>query len=863
MEIKLFSKTLGKFIKSQITIVWMVHAAVFAQVKFSPHLQNQEFKPLTQSFFSVSVKDSSLFKEKYKGKIIIHRLHHTSRCFVISVQKDDVLSQMKTDSNILFVDSHRPAVEEAVLDFVNPSFNRITSARKFFPSLNGVNQNVSIKELSFDTNNIDLLNRSFTTSVSPSSTSEHATTMATLIGGGGNSSYQALGVISKAHFTSSDYTNLFPDFSSIFISNNIHLQNHSYGVGIENYYGNEAFAYDQQVYQNPNLLHIFSVGNLGTSSPTTGIYQNMPFANLSGNFKQAKNVLIVNAVDSTLKLNALNSRGPAFDGRVKPELTAYGQGGTSEAAALVSGISALLQEQYQSINNTTPEASMIKAILIASADDLGTAGIDYYYGYGSANALNALKIIESNQLTTATLNSNDHLTIPIVVPVATKEIKIAIAWNDPPSVVNSNSVLVNDIDSWIDDGTTKTLPWVLSNYPNTDSLTAPAKRKADHLNNVEYISLYDPAPGTYQLNLKSDNLNGSTQRVAFAYWLRDTTVFQWDFPVASDIVETKKKTLLVWQSLPNQIGDLYLQLNQGNWQLIRAGIDLKNYFYWTSPDTLAHGRLKMKIGNREFISDEFLISPKVQITTAFNCADSIGLTWNKINGATGYYLYKMGNQFLQEIDSTSSTLVVLPKTSDEYFTVSPAWNGVSGLKSETINYEQQGALCYFNLFAAERFSATQVKVTISLSSWYSVDHLIIYKTGGGIKTIYKTYQPSELLQFSLYDTDLVAGVMVYQAELIFKNGANLLSDVSEVPIEEKGKAIIYPNPVTTENYLNILSEGGGLQVRILDCFGRALMVKTLELVIESIDISDLASGFYFYQIADQGKINVTGKIIKL
>jgi hypothetical protein len=589
----------------------------------------------------------------------------------------------------------------------------------------------------------------------------------------------------------------------------------------------------------------------------------MPFANLSGNFKQAKNVLIVNAVDSTLKLNALNSRGPAFDGRVKPELTAYGQGGTSEAAALVSGISALLQEQYQSINNTTPEASMIKAILIASADDLGTAGIDYYYGYGSANALNALKIIESNQLTTATLNSNDHLTIPIVVPVATKEIKIAIAWNDPPSVVNSNSVLVNDIDSWIDDGTTKTLPWVLSNYPNTDSLTAPAKRKADHLNNVEYISLYDPAPGTYQLNLKSDNLNGSTQRVAFAYWLRDTTVFQWDFPVASDIVETKKKTLLVWQSLPNQIGDLYLQLNQGNWQLIRAGIDLKNYFYWTSPDTLAHGRLKMKIGNREFISDEFLISPKVQITTAFNCADSIGLTWNKINGATGYYLYKMGNQFLQEIDSTSSTLVVLPKTSDEYFTVSPAWNGVSGLKSETINYEQQGALCYFNLFAAERFSATQVKVTISLSSWYSVDHLIIYKTGGGIKTIYKTYQPSELLQFSLYDTDLVAGVMVYQAELIFKNGANLLSDVSEVPIEEKGKAIIYPNPVTTENYLNILSEGGGLQVRILDCFGRALMVKTLELVIESIDISDLASGFYFYQIADQGKINVTGKIIKL
>jgi len=850
-------------IKSQIIIALMVHTVVFGQGRLSPHLQNEEFKPLAQSFLSVSVKDSSLFKDKYSGKILIHRRHRSSICFVISIKQDDVLSQMKTDSNILFVDSHRQVVEEAVLDFVNPSFNRITSLRNFFPSLNGANQNISIKELSFDPDNIDLLNRSFTTSVSPSSTSEHATTMATLIAGAGNSSYQAFGAASKAHFTSSDYTNLFPDNNSIFTSNNIHLQNHSYGVGIENYYGNEAFAYDQQVYQNPTLLHIFSAGNLGTSSPTTGTYLNMDFANLSGNFKQAKNVLVVNAVDSTLKINALNSRGPTYDGRIKPELTAYGQGGTSEAAALVSGISALLHERYESVNNATPEASMIKAILIASADDLGTTGIDYFYGYGSVNALNALEIIESKQLTTVTINNNDHLTFPIVVPAATKEIKIAVAWNDPPSVVNSNTVLVNDIDSWMDDGTTKTLPWVLSSYPNTDSLTAPAKRKTDHLNNVEYISLTDPTPGTYQLNLKSGNLSGSTQRVSVAYWLRDTTIFQWDFPVASDIVEAKKKTLLVWQSLSNQTGDLYLQLNQGNWELIQSELNPKIYFYWTSPDTLAHGRLKMKIGSREFISDEFQLSPLVQITTAFNCADSIGLAWNKINGATGYDLYKMGNQFLEKFSSTTDTLMVLPKTSDEYFTVSPTWNGVNGLKSEIIDYKQQGAFCYFNLFAAERFSATQVKVTISLSSWHSVDHLIIYKTAGGTRTVYETYQPSELLQFSFYDTDLIPGIMTYQAELIFKNGTNLLSDVSEVPIEEKGKAILYPNPVTSENYLNILSEGGGLQVRILDCFGRALINKTLELVIESIDISDLASGLYFYQIDDQGKINVTGKIIKL
>ncbi len=494
-------------LKNLLFVAALIHTAAFGQVNFSPRLLEKEFKLEAHKMqLSIRVNDSLEFKEKYAGKILIHRGHPNSGCFVISIVEHEALEEMKKDSNILFVDSHRPAVEESALDFVNTSFNRITSARNFFPSLNGVNQIISIKELSFDPVNIDLINRSFTTSVSPSSISKHATTMATLIAGAGNSSYKAIGVAGRARFTSSDYANLFPDDNNIFISNNIHLQNHSYGVGIENYYGNEAYAYDLQVNQNPTLLHVFSAGNLGKSLPTAGTYQNMYFANLSGNFKQAKNVLVVNAVDSTLSLNELNSRGPAFDGRIKPELTAYGQGGTSEAAALVSGIGTLVQEKYASMNSTLLEASMIKAILIASADDLGTTGVDYYYGYGSVNALNALRIIESNELVTATLTSNAQVVIPINVPVAIKEIKIAVVWNDPPSTVNSNTVLVNDIDSWIDDGTNITLPWVLNAYPDPDSLAAPAKRKADHLNNVECISLPDPTQGSYQLILKSGKL---------------------------------------------------------------------------------------------------------------------------------------------------------------------------------------------------------------------------------------------------------------------------------------------------------------------------------------------------------------------
>jgi Subtilase family/Secretion system C-terminal sorting domain len=837
-------------------------ATVFGQGKLSPRLTDKGFKFETGTTpLSVSVKDSIAFRQKYKGTIAIHHQQGRSNCFVITAFYGNVFEAMKRDSNILFIDHHRKAVAEASLDYVNPSFNRITKAHQFFPDLNGAAHTISVKEQGFDPLNIDLLNRSFTTSVSPSATSQHATAMAILIAGAGNSSFHAKGVASQAHFTSSDFNNLFPDVAAIFSANNIHVQNHSYGIEIENYYGNEAFAYDQQVYQNPTLVHVFSAGNSGKSKPSSGTYQNIGYANLTGNFKQAKNVLVVNAVDSALTINALNSRGPAFDGRVKPELTAYGQGGTSEAAALVSGISTLIQEKYQLITNELPEVSMVKAILIASADDIGSKGIDYLYGYGSVNVYKALRLVELGQLFTSTLTSNTQLSFPINIPTSVSEIKIAIAWTDPPAAPNASSGLINDIDSWLDDGTSVINPWVLNAYPHSDSLMAAPKRKTDHLNNVEYITLNNPPLGTYQLILKSGNLNSASQKVSVAYWMTGDKTFSWDFPGTTDIVEGGKKNLLVWEAQPTKTGDLYMQLDQGNWQLIESGIDIDHYFYWTCPDTLAKARLKMKIGLEEFISDDFLLSPLPQMKTAFICADSIGVTWKAIKKATNYELYTLDTQYLKKIAVTSDTLVVLPTAANTYFAVAPVMNGLSGLKSETINYTQQGAFCFINLFNAERFDGTQVRVQLSLSSLHQIDHITIFKTINGIKNIFKELSPGKLV-LDFYDTELLQGTMAYQAEITFKNGTKIRSDIIELIIEGKGKALLYPNPVTASSDLNILSGGAGQKFKILDLLGKILFEKELELVVEPIDLIDLPSGLYLYQVQSQGKVTDAGRFIK-
>jgi hypothetical protein len=835
----------------------------FSQSRFSPQMKSRAFRfDANQMLLSISVKDVAAFQKKYKGEMEIQQRHSGGMNFAIKVKHASLLNKLKEDSNILFVDVHQKPMEEAELDFSNMSFNRVTKVRQLMPGLSGLNQKISIKEQHFDSLNIDLKGRSFKTIAASSTSSQHATTMATLIAGGGNSSYHALGVAPQATFTSSDFSNLFPDDASVFNSNNIHLQNHSYGVGIENYYGNEAQAYDQQVMNNPTMLHVFSVGNSGQLQPPSGAYQGLSFATLTGNFKQAKNVLVINAVDTALTINQLNSRGPAFDGRLKPELTAYGQGGTSEATALVTGVCSLLQQNYFELYGKYPDASLVKAVLIASADDWGPAGIDFLYGYGNVNAYKALSLLQQGTVYESVLQSNDSKTLNIVVPSSVSVLKIAVAWSDAPAQVNASAALVNDIDAVLQNGSQVTLPWKLSSYPAADSLMTTAKRMPDHLNNVEYITLDYPAAGNYSLQLTSNTLSTADQKVSVAYWLEEQTQFEWDFPLAGDKVEAATKNLLVWQSQAGLKGDLYLQLNQSDWTLLKSNIDLDHYQYWKFPDTLAQARLKMVIGGNEFISGQFLISPLLKIKTAFSCADSVGLSWNLAKGAASYEIYTMGSSYLKKITATSDTLLVFHKPDDLYFSVAPVFDGLTGLKSETVNYTQQGAFCFINLFSAVRSGAAQVKTQLSLSSWYGIDHAVIYRTSRQAKEELSSIAPSRILAADVNDNNLLPGVLTYQAELFLKNGLTILSDAIDITVEEKGKAILYPNPLTNDSDLKIISEGDGVKFRIADCLGRIVFETTLELVQSSIDANVLPPGLYLYQLIRNSEVTDTGRFVK-
>jgi hypothetical protein len=226
------------------------------------------------------------------------------------------------------------------------------------------------------------------------------------------------------------------------------------------------------------------------------------YSNLTGNFKHAKNIITVGHTDTFGLVLTPSSKGPAFDGRVKPELVAFGEDGSSGAAALVSGIGAVVHDVFKRLHaNTSAPASLIKAVLLNSADDVETPGIDFKSGYGSANAAAAMQTMVNNHYFTGSVSNGTQQSFTVTVPANSKLLKLTLVWTDPPAAPNAAKALVNDLDLTIALGSTTWQPWVLNSTANINSLQQLPVRKRDSLNVVEQITIDNPVAGDYTVTV--------------------------------------------------------------------------------------------------------------------------------------------------------------------------------------------------------------------------------------------------------------------------------------------------------------------------------------------------------------------------
>lgn len=773
-----------------------------------------------------------------------------------------------------FIQSISPPSTESNVSNHNLSVNNINWIHSEFPALQGSGSYISIKENAFDTTDVDLYPRAYKSDLANNSISSHANAMATIIAGAGNSSALSKGVVSKAQLFSSSFINVAPDPPSYFLNNKIQIQNHSYGLEINNEYDAIAEAYDLQANNYENLLHVFSSGNLGFSTPTNGKYANLEMvSNLSGGLKMAKNIILVGATDEFGTLDPRSSRGPAYDGRVKPEITAYGATGTSDAAALVTGTAVLLSEYFNIQNNTLPSSALLKALLISSANPLGNDKISYGYGYGALDAKGALEVIENNQWFSGVAESNKLTNFNITIPENLAEARFALVWNDIAAKAGDTKALVNDLDFSVISSLSneRWQPWILDSSPNIESLKKSPIRGADHLNNVELITIENPTAGDYIIQVNASQLANNSQKFYVAYLLKEKNHFQWTFPSKHDILTSKEENIVRFENGFTQKGQLSIRYGNSEWLPMEniAPLEKRKVLEF---DTVTTAQLKATFDQEEFISDPFSISPKVEIKKEYSCADQALFTWPAIQNASSYELSKI-NTFgvLESFIVTRDTFALIDISKAEFnfssLSMKPKIDGIYGKQINLYDFQNDGIGCFLKSFNAS-VTETKVSLSLSLSTLYNVRSVDFQKWDG---TSFKTFYTEENIDSSAaleaIDVNSHSGYYTYRASINLQTSINntlvSLTEPIELAVVVPETITVFPNPLPTNEDLNILSEASSLRGFVIrDISGAKVKVNYISSGADSFTIKGLSAGFYVYQIFDfEGKLVKTGKLI--
>lgn len=765
--------------------------------------------------------------------------------------------------------------EETASNFVNFNLNGINRVRADYPEYNGAGMTVSIKEFQYDTLDIDFSGRHIPHAQSSGISSAHSTLMATIIAGGGNSFLTGRGTAWASKLTSSSFLNIFPDPNSYFDSLAISVQNHSYGIdSIENFYGPIATAYDLQASQIPHLLHVFSIGNLGQGTPPKGAYAHIPaYANMTGEFKTAKNVLTMGVVDSFGIIDPFSSHGPTFDGRIKPELVAFGIDGSSAAAALATGSSLLLQQAYWEARATLPPAALVKALLINGAKDLGPPGVDHRYGYGNLDVFQSLETLLSGHYISDTLAFEENQSHFIQLPEGVEQFKLTLVWNDPPAAIHAEKALVNDLDLELRLAAHQQTwrPQILSTFPHSDSLALGARSGLDHLNNVEQIVVDQPAAGTYEININAFDFQLAEQAYHLVYEWDTLQNFQWLFPAENDqIVPNGNFVEQVYWKAPNdlmQTGELSYSFDGLRWETIASDLDLSSgTLPWSPPDTVARTLLRMQIGTANFISDTFTLSPQPFLQIVLNCADSTGLSWKKQAGIDQYQFYRLGDTYLEPYLRTEDTFLVIPKKDllKPYIAFAPILpGGQEGVRSFAYDLNQQAANCYVQFFSGEIIDKS-AHLYLQIGTDYNLTSLSLEKLEPGRYISVNTIPAPTGVQFEFVDPSPTPGQNTYRTKLTLANGETIYSPPVQLNYILPNQFKIYPNPISRQGDFSVLynaSEPELIQFQVYTALGAEVFSMSLLQLENALFADDFQSGLYFYRFVKEGQLLQSGKLI--
>ncbi|MEX1000700.1 MAG: S8 family serine peptidase [Crocinitomicaceae bacterium] len=509
---------------------------------------------------------------------------------------------------------------------------------------------------------------------------DHGDHVAGIIMGAGNLNPDGVGNAPGSHLLvynsgNANY-NLVP---TLYDTEGVVITSKSYGNGNNAGYTSLASQLDEQCREHEALVHVFSAGNSGTED--YGYGAGPGWGNITGGHKQGKNVLAVGNLSDSDILSNSSSRGPASDGRIKPDICAVGssvystvdvntydnKSGTSMACPGVAGSLALLYQAYRELNGgQDPSAALINAATLNTADDLGNPGPDFKFGWGRINIRRAYDLIRNQQYLNSEASQGQSTTHTVQVPEGTKQLRLMIYWTDYEGSPTASKALVNDLNLTLTDPAgTSFEPWVLNPTPNAGLLNSDAIPGTDDLNNVEQITIDDPAAGTYTVYVDGFNIPQGPQPYYVVYeFVQDEIVIT--YPIGGESLTPPQSEIIRWDAIgENETFSIDYSVDGGlTWNSIVGAIPGSWRSYsWNVPSTLVtgKGRVRVSRGSQTATSpqDFSIIRQPINLNVEWACPNSFNVSWNPVSGATGYEVSLLGEKYMDSAAYTTETNVTI------------------------------------------------------------------------------------------------------------------------------------------------------------------------------------------------------------
>ena len=244
------------------------------------------------------------------------------------------------------------------------------------------------------------------------------------------------------------------------------VSNHSYGLRADllaswqfGSYSSQSRQWDQIAFNAPYLQVVKSAGNDRGTFTYKGGYDLITGVGVS------KNVMTIGAISvpsnnytnaASVEMSSFSNWGPVDDGRVKPDIVAKGvdvlstssfsnttyisKSGTSMSSPSVAGGLTLIQQYYNSVNNSFMRAATLKGLVVHTASEAGTAdGPDYKFGWGLLDVRNSVILIRDRGLNSTiderVLNQGATYTFNVTAQGGSIPLVATISWTDPAGAV--------------------------------------------------------------------------------------------------------------------------------------------------------------------------------------------------------------------------------------------------------------------------------------------------------------------------------------------------------------------------------------------------------------------------------------------